>query len=99
MAPEMVRSEPCGAKVDVWSYGVVLWELLTGEIPYLGVDQGAIMYGIGESVSFRMVDMVGHHNAHLRTEAHTHRVSPLAPRASFALHVRSFDRQFFRHNE
>eukprot|EP00041_Stephanoeca_diplocostata_P020860 m.474855 g.474855 ORF g.474855 m.474855 type:complete len:611 (-) comp21683_c0_seq1:201-2033(-) len=47
MAPEMIRSEPCGAKVDVWSYGVVLWELLTGEVPYMGVDQGAIVYGIG----------------------------------------------------
>lgn len=47
MSPEMVRSEPCTQKVDVWSYGVVLWELLTGEIPYQGVDQGAIIYGIG----------------------------------------------------
>lgn len=34
MAPEMIRKEPCSKKVDVWSYGVLLWELLTQEIPY-----------------------------------------------------------------
>ncbi len=34
MAPEMIRNEPCSARVDVWSYGVVLWELLSGEVPY-----------------------------------------------------------------
>jgi serine/threonine protein kinase len=47
MAPEMVRSEPCGQMVDVWSFGVVLWELLTGQQPYSGVDTAAILYGIG----------------------------------------------------
>ena len=35
------------AKVDVWSYGVVLWELLTGETPYRDVNQAAIIYGVG----------------------------------------------------
>jgi serine/threonine protein kinase len=34
MAPEMIRNEPCSKSVDVWSYGVVLWELLSGEVPY-----------------------------------------------------------------
>jgi serine/threonine protein kinase len=32
MAPELIRNEPYGKTVDVWSYGVVLWELLTGEV-------------------------------------------------------------------
>ncbi|GAA55338.1 mitogen-activated protein kinase kinase kinase 12, partial [Clonorchis sinensis] len=47
MAPEVIRNEPCSLKVDVWSYGVILWELLTGEIPYNGVDSSAIIWGVG----------------------------------------------------
>lgn len=27
MAPEMIRNEQCSEKIDVWSYGVILWEL------------------------------------------------------------------------
>eukprot|EP00118_Oscarella_pearsei_P024877 m.307006 g.307006 ORF g.307006 m.307006 type:complete len:615 (+) comp41806_c0_seq1:3138-4982(+) len=47
MAPEVIRNELCSEKVDVWSYGVVLWELLTQEIPYKGVDSSAIIWGVG----------------------------------------------------
>ncbi|EDV26942.1 uncharacterized protein TRIADDRAFT_1653, partial [Trichoplax adhaerens] len=47
MAPEVIRSEPCSEKVDVWSFGVVLWELVTGEIPYKDVPSATIMYGVG----------------------------------------------------
>jgi mitogen-activated protein kinase kinase kinase 13 len=49
MAPEVIRVEPCSEKVDVWSFGVVLWELLTCEIPYRGVDSSAIMWGVGNN--------------------------------------------------
>ena len=34
MSPEMLRHEPCSEKVDMWSYGVLLWEMLTQEKPY-----------------------------------------------------------------
>ncbi|EGD72900.1 TKL/MLK/LZK protein kinase [Salpingoeca rosetta] len=47
MAPEIIRSESCTEHVDVWSYGVVLWELLTREVPYKGVDAHAIVWGVG----------------------------------------------------
>ena len=30
-----------------YSYGVVVWELLTGEIPYQGLEGVAIAFGIG----------------------------------------------------
>ncbi|KHJ82994.1 hypothetical protein OESDEN_17311 [Oesophagostomum dentatum] len=47
MAPEMIKKQPCCEKVDVYSYGVVLWELLTREQPYKNINQMAIIYGVG----------------------------------------------------
>lgn len=49
MAPEVIRNEPCSEKVDIWSYGVVIWELLTCEIPYRDVDSSAIIWGVGNN--------------------------------------------------
>ncbi|XP_040176095.1 mitogen-activated protein kinase kinase kinase 13 isoform X2 [Anopheles arabiensis] len=49
MAPEVIRNEPCNEKVDIWSYGVVLWELLTGEVPYKNVDSSQIIFGVGNN--------------------------------------------------
>uniref|UniRef100_A0A1B6MNK2 Mitogen-activated protein kinase kinase kinase dlk-1 n=2 Tax=Graphocephala atropunctata TaxID=36148 RepID=A0A1B6MNK2_9HEMI len=49
MAPEIIRNEPCSEKVDIWSYGVVLWELLTCETPYKDVDSSAIIWGVGSN--------------------------------------------------
>ncbi|VDD86569.1 unnamed protein product [Enterobius vermicularis] len=49
MAPEIIKKEPCSEKVDIWSYGVVLWELLTTEAPYKDVDSMAIIYGVGSN--------------------------------------------------
>ncbi|XP_023552583.1 serine/threonine-protein kinase STY8-like isoform X1 [Cucurbita pepo subsp. pepo] len=34
MAPEVIEHKPYDHKVDVFSFGIALWELLTGEIPY-----------------------------------------------------------------
>lgn len=49
MAPEIIRNEPCSEKVDIWSYGVVLWELMTCETPYKDVDSSAIIWGVGSN--------------------------------------------------
>ncbi|KAM4698216.1 mitogen-activated protein kinase kinase kinase 13 [Rhinophrynus dorsalis] len=49
MAPEVIRNEPVSEKVDIWSFGVLLWELLTGEIPYKDVDSSAIIWGVGSN--------------------------------------------------
>jgi serine/threonine protein kinase len=34
MAPEVIEHTPYTEKADVYSYGVLLWELLTGRVPY-----------------------------------------------------------------
>ncbi|XP_065563675.1 mitogen-activated protein kinase kinase kinase 11-like isoform X2 [Artemia franciscana] len=46
MAPEVIKSSTFSKASDVWSFGVVLWELLTGEVPYKGIDALAIAYGV-----------------------------------------------------
>ena len=34
MAPEMIKRKPYGRKVDIYSFGLLLWELVAGKIPY-----------------------------------------------------------------
>ncbi|XP_060922515.1 mitogen-activated protein kinase kinase kinase 11 [Limanda limanda] len=46
MAPEVIKSSTFSKGSDVWSYGVLLWELLTGESPYKGIDGLAVAYGV-----------------------------------------------------
>eukprot|EP00118_Oscarella_pearsei_P001129 m.6681 g.6681 ORF g.6681 m.6681 type:complete len:981 (+) comp16564_c0_seq2:2505-5447(+) len=46
MSPEVIKDSIFSHGSDVWSYGVVLWELLTGEVPYRGVDGMAVAYGV-----------------------------------------------------
>ncbi|CAN6334769.1 unnamed protein product [Urochloa humidicola] len=48
MAPELLNgsSSKVSEKVDVFSFGIVLWEILTGEEPYANMHCGAIIGGI-----------------------------------------------------
>ncbi|XP_061693175.1 mitogen-activated protein kinase kinase kinase 21 isoform X2 [Syngnathoides biaculeatus] len=46
MAPEVIRLSLFSKGSDVWSYGILLWELLTGEVPYRGIDGLAVAYGV-----------------------------------------------------
>ncbi|KAJ0259769.1 Kinase superfamily with octicosapeptide/Phox/Bem1p domain-containing protein [Hirschfeldia incana] len=48
MAPELLSgsSSKVSEKVDVFSFGIVLWEILTGEEPYANMHYGAIIGGI-----------------------------------------------------
>ncbi|XP_036345188.1 mitogen-activated protein kinase kinase kinase isoform X2 [Rhagoletis pomonella] len=46
MPPEVIKSSIYSKSSDVWSYGVLLWELITGETPYKGFDSYSVVFGI-----------------------------------------------------
>ncbi|CAJ1958118.1 unnamed protein product [Sphenostylis stenocarpa] len=53
MAPELLNgsSNKVSEKVDVFSFGIVLWEILTGEEPYANMHYGAIIEDENEEKS------------------------------------------------
>ncbi|MGH0117955.1 UNVERIFIED_CONTAM: hypothetical protein FKN15_042730 [Acipenser sinensis] len=46
MAPEVIKLSLFSKSSDIWSFGVLLWELLTGEVPYREIDALAVAYGV-----------------------------------------------------
>lgn len=47
MAPEVVNSEKYDEKSDVYSYGILLWELLTSDIPFRGLKDIQVVRAVG----------------------------------------------------
>ncbi|XP_015903763.1 mitogen-activated protein kinase kinase kinase 20 isoform X2 [Parasteatoda tepidariorum] len=48
MAPEVIQCLPVSESCDVWSYGVVLWELLTHEVPFKGIEGFQVAWAVVE---------------------------------------------------
>jgi len=46
MAPEQIQGGDVDARSDVFSFGVVLFEMLTGRIPFRGEHEAAMVYSI-----------------------------------------------------
>jgi len=46
MAPEQIQGGTADARGDIFSFGVVLYEMLTGHLPFRGEHEGAMVYSI-----------------------------------------------------
>uniref|UniRef100_A0A803MBB5 Protein kinase domain-containing protein n=2 Tax=Chenopodium quinoa TaxID=63459 RepID=A0A803MBB5_CHEQI len=67
MAPEVIGHKPYDHKADVFSFGIVIWELLTGELPYssltplqaaIGVVQKGLRPAIPKHVHSNLADLL-----------------------------------------
>lgn len=46
MAPELFQKRQYDESVDIFAYGTLLWELVSREVPYDGLDPADIRYKV-----------------------------------------------------
>ncbi|XP_054813303.1 serine/threonine-protein kinase CTR1-like isoform X2 [Prosopis cineraria] len=47
MAPEVIRGEPSNEKCDIFSFGVILWELVTLQQPWRNLNPSQVVAAVG----------------------------------------------------
>ncbi len=47
MSPELLAGKPYNEKVDVYAFGLVLWEMVSREVPFDGTQPGDIKTAVG----------------------------------------------------
>jgi serine/threonine protein kinase/Tfp pilus assembly protein PilF len=48
MSPEQMRGKPVDKRTDIWAFGCVLYEMLTGRIPFAGETMSDVIAGVLE---------------------------------------------------